>query len=329
MRIKPSSYRLALLTDESQMFLSKIPWYGPKTDEKLLIKALKNFGVETHLIDWKSKDVKWEAFDAALIFSTWDYHKKSDEFLAKIQKIHNLGVKVLNPPEVIKWNSSKTYLKDLENLGLKPIETMYISASCLSDLDGLTNALSKRGWDDCVVKPQVSASAYRTNRFQLSDPKSLKKVQEVYQNPNEKLMIQPFAKEILSEGEWSFLFFNNEYQFCVLKTPPKGHFLVQRGTSVPAHPEEWMIREAKKIVDTLRLPTVQTRVDCIRRGSELRIMEIEMIEPRIFLNYFPGSEKKLARFIRERLDHPELSFVLPHQRSKIGYPDPQTSHQDC
>jgi glutathione synthase/RimK-type ligase-like ATP-grasp enzyme len=172
----------------------------------------------------------------------------------------------------------------------------------------------EKGWSDCVIKPQISASAYRTNRFQISDQNSLEAIREFYKEPDEKLLIQPFAEEILSEGEWSFIFFNNKYQFCVLKTPPKDHFLVQRGTSSSAEPEQWMIDEAQKIVDTIRLPTIQTRVDVIRRKNELRIMEIEMIEPRIFLNLFPGSEKNLARVIRERLDRPEPSFLLPNQR---------------
>jgi hypothetical protein len=314
MGVSGTSFNLALLTVDSQRFLSSIPCYGPKRDDRLLIKGLKDFDVHARTIDWKSNDVKWEEFDAALVFTTWDYHKKPDAFLAKIQKIHDLGVRILNPPEIIQWNFSKTYLKDLENLGLKPIETIYISASDLADLNGLEKTLRERGWDDCVVKPQISASAYRTNRFQISNPKSLKKIQDFYQNPDERLMIQPFAKEILAEGEWSFLFFNNEYQFCVLKTPPKDHFLVQKGISTPVQPEEWMIREAQKIVDTIRLPTIQTRVDAIRRNNELRIMEIEMIEPRIYLDCFPGSAMNLARIIRERLDRPEPSFILPNQR---------------
>lgn len=136
-------------------------------------------------------------------------------------------------------------------------------------------------------------------------------MQNTYKNYNELLIIQPFAEEITTEGEWSFVFFNNEYIHCVLKKPLKGRFLVQGGIKTPIQPPDWMIKEAQHIIDTIdhycaqldsdHPRSLKTRLDVIRRGNEIRIMEVEMIEPVLYLKYFPGSEKKLAKAIHDRL----------------------------
>lgn len=105
-----------------------------------------------------------------------------------------------------------------------------------------------------------------------------------------------------------FVFFDKEYMHCILKKPAPGNFRVQKGIKIPIEPPEWMLKEAQHIIETLNRPAMQTRVDVIRRGNEIRIMEIEMIEPSLYLKYFPGSEKKIAKKIRDKLN----------ERLKIG-----------
>lgn len=272
-----------------------------KSDDKLLIEALREYDIEARSVDWRSSEVNWPAFDAALIYSTWDYYEDYAKFLANLQKIELLGLKVCNPPNIVKWNSSKKYLKDLEDLGLKTIESLYISSK---ELDTLQPMLIENGWVDCVIKPQVSTSGHNTFRFKQSN---IEHVKNKFKGLNEDLIVQPFAEEIEKEGEWSFVFVNKEYIHCVLKKPPQGGFLVQKGTKVPVQPPEWMIQAAQNIVDTIDLPVLQTRVDVIRRGKELIIMEIEMIEPVLYLRYFPGSAKKVARMISEEFLKPTAS----------------------
>lgn len=280
---------LALLTSD------KIP-ESDKPDDQLLIEALRDYKIEAQSVDWHSQDMIWSDFDAVLVFSTWDYYEDNPKFFGVLQRIENMGPKVYNSPSIVQWNSCKKYLRDLEELGLKTIETVYLSSAELGDLRSI---LIEKGWNDCVIKPQVSASGYHTYRFNLSN---LEYIRDDLKNCDEQFMVQPFAEEIISEGEWSFVFFNKEYIHCILKKPLEGHFLVQKGTKTPIQPPDWMIREAQHIIETINLPTLQTRVDVIRRGNELRIMEVEMIEPSLYLKYFPGSEKKIAKKICEKLD---------------------------
>jgi len=292
-------FNLALLTSDN------IP-QSAKPDDKLLIEALQDYKIEARSVDWCSSEVIWSDFDAVLVFSTWDYYKDNSKFIATLQKIENMGVKVYNSPSIIQWNSCKKYLQDLEKLGLKTIETIYVSSF---ELENIKSILIEKGWDDCVIKPQISASGYHTYRFNLSNLKSL---QDILKNYDEEFMVQPFAEEIISEGEWSFVFFNNEYIHCVLKKPLEGNFLVQKGRNTPIQPPDWMIREAQHINEIINLPSLKTRIDVIRRGNELRIMEIEMIEPGLYLQYFPGSEKKLAEKISEKLDQKRSCCINDH-----------------
>jgi|ERR1700722_1118748 len=285
---------LATLLNLAILTTDKYP-ESAKVDDQLLIQALHEYEIEAQSINWNAFDSTWLQFDAVLVYSTWDYYENHSEFLSLLRKIEEMGVKVYNPLSVIEWNSSKTYLKDLENLGLKTVESIYISSDELDDLNGL---LIEKKWDECVIKPQISTSGHDTYRFNSS---TIESIQKLLKNSTEQFIIQPFADEIITEGEWSFVFFDNEYIHCILKKPAPGEFLVQKGTKILTQPPEWMIQEAKNIARTINLPVLQMRLDVIRRGCELIIMEVEMIEPSLYLRYFPGSERIIAKRLSDKL----------------------------
>ena len=279
---------LALLTTD------KYP-ESKKLDDQLLRQALREYNIEAQSVDWNAPDSVWSQFDAVLVYSTWDYYDDHSKFLALLRKMEGMGIKVYNPPSIIEWNSCKTYLKDLEKLGLRIIESIFISSAELGNVKAI---MMKKGWNECVIKPQISTSGRHTYRFNLS---TLENIQNLLKDCDDQLIIQPFVEEIITEGEWSFVFFDNEFIHCVLKKPDEGEFLVQKGTKILINPPDWMIQEAQHIVSTIQLPVLQLRLDVIRRGNELRIMEVEAIEPNLFLKYFPGSEKILAKKLSEKL----------------------------
>jgi len=286
-------YFLAAILHLAFLTLDKYP--PSKFDAELLIESFKDYKIEARTVDWHSTDTNWSDFDAVFVFSTWDYHYYYPEFLKLLQNFEEKGIKVYNPPSLLRWNSCKTYLQDLAHLNLKTIETVYIS---YAELDHLKSILIENGWDDCVIKPQISASAYHTYRFNLSNIES---TIEFLKNYDEPYMIQPFAEEIISEGEWSFIFFDNEYSHCLLKKPKDSDFKVQGGQKIPITPPEWMLKEAQHIVDTMNLSACFSRIDVIRRNDELIIMEIELIEPDLFLRLFPKSADRFAKKMSEKL----------------------------
>jgi glutathione synthase/RimK-type ligase-like ATP-grasp enzyme len=281
-------FHIALLTSDRYL-------PSDKTDDQLLIAALQERDIQAEWVDWRASHVDWKSYDAVMVQSTWDYYENRPQFLQLLKTIESLGVPFYNPYSIIEWNSRKTYLQDLEKMGLKPLESVFVSSQ---ELDNLETILIEKGWDDCVIKPQVSTSAHHVFRLNRTN---LPEIQSHLKDLKEDWVLQPFAPEIVSEGEWSFSFFDKEYLHCALKTPAPHHFVVQTGKKTPIEPPEWMLREAQHIVNTLNLPALQTRVDVIRRGDELRVMEIEMVEPSLYLRYFPGSERRVAEKIDQIL----------------------------
>lgn len=286
MNIFAALLHLALLTSDK---------YTEKPDDTLLIKAFYDHEVKAEHVDWNAPVEVFEDYDAVLVYSCWDYYEDPTKFLNLLSQIEKRGIQVYNSPTDIAWNARKTYLRDLNKLGLKTIDTIFLSPD---ELENLPSLMKEKNWDECVIKPQISASGHNTYRFNLS---TVEKMQTRFLNSNEQLMVQPFAKEVIQEGEWSFVFVNNEYMHCLLKKPKEGNFLVQGGEKIVVQPPEWMLRDVQKIVDTINLPVFQMRVDVIRRDDELRIMEVEIIEPALYLRLFPGSENVVAKKMKERL----------------------------
>jgi len=255
---------------------------GVADDEDAELMAfLVDKGLHVISTVWNDKNVDWSSFNVAIIKSPWDYHNHLIEFLNWLDKLEELNVKVLNPVDIIKWNSHKKYLKGIAQMGLPVIPSEYIDkGSVLGDhFFGLLDA------DRLVVKPCVSAGAQNTiflDRNNLEErAEEIGKLLKA-----EDYIVQPFVEEI-KNGEWSFLFFNRKYSHSVLKKPKKGDFRVQHyhgGSINYPTPDPLHIQEAGAYLKNLSQPTLYARVDGVIIKNSFVLMELEMIEPFLFLN---------------------------------------------
>ena len=255
---------------------------GVANDEDTeLINFLKGKGLDVVPTIWNDENVNWSSFDVAIIKSPWDYHNHLEEFLNWLERIEDLGVKVLNPAEIIKWNSDKHYLKDISEKGLPVIPAEYLDKG--SSFDNHFFDLFKT--DKLVVKPCVSAGAQNT--ITVSKDNFNERSREIEQLLKEQdYMVQPFVEEI-KNGEWSFLFFNGKYSHCSLKTPKQGDFRVQHyhgGSISYPTPEPLHIEQAGTYLKSLPEPTLYARVDGVLINNSFYLMELELIEPYLFLN---------------------------------------------
>ncbi len=272
----------------------KIAYIGYKVQEKYsqgvsndedseLLFFLQQKGLQIDAVVWNDETINWENYDIILIKSPWDYHEKISLFYAWLENIKSLGLKMLNPIEIIKWNSNKRYLDDIFKAGLPVIPSLYLNkgTKILAD-DTLFKQLNA---EKIVVKPCISAGA--NNTFVLdettivhqSDAINLLLSQDEY-------MVQPFIKEV-SDGEWSFIFFNGQYSHCTLKVPKQGDFRVQHhhgGSIFYPDPKSKYIQQAEKYIQEFAKGTLYARVDGILIDDTLFLMEIELIEPYLFLN---------------------------------------------
>lgn len=255
---------------------------GVANDEDTdLINFLKEKGLDVVPSIWNDDNVDWSSFDVAIIKSPWDYHNHLNEFLNWLDHLATLGVKVLNPVEIIKWNSDKHYLKDIANKQLPVIASEYLEkgSSFENRFFDLLNA------DKLVVKPCVSAGAQNTVTISRDnvDERS-KEINELLKEQD--YMVQPFVEEI-KNGEWSFLFFNGKYSHCSLKTPKEGDFRVQHyhgGSISYPTPDPLHIEQAGAYLKSLPQPTLYARVDGVLIDNTFQLMELELIEPYLFLN---------------------------------------------
>ncbi|MFP3832643.1 RimK family alpha-L-glutamate ligase [Chryseobacterium sp. SIMBA_028] len=270
----------------------KIAIVGYKKEERLsqgvandedteLIIFLTNKGLDVFPAIWNDENVDWSGFDVVVIKSPWDYHNHLKEFLNWLERVENLGVKVLNSVEIIKWNSDKHYLKDIAEKGLPVIPAEYLKKD--SAFSNQFFDLFKT--DKLVVKPCVSAGAQNTITVSKDnlDERSI----EIEQLLKEQdYMVQPFVEEI-KNGEWSFLFFNGKYSHCSLKTPKQGDFRVQHyhgGSISYPTPEPLHIEQAGAYLKSLPQSTLYARVDGVLINNSFHLMELELIEPYLFLN---------------------------------------------
>jgi glutathione synthase/RimK-type ligase-like ATP-grasp enzyme len=136
-----------------------------------------------------------------------------------------------------------------------------------------------------IIKPCISAGA--DNTFKIDFEKKNNFIPQINDLlKNESIIIQPFIEEIY-QGEYSFIFFNSKFSHSLLKIPKKDDFRVQHffgGTIKPIEPELIYIKQANKYVEMFAKGTLYARVDGIIKKDEFHLMELELIEPYLYLD---------------------------------------------
>ena len=286
-----SQKNIALVTCERFPLLSD--------DDQPLIASLRGLGLNPTPVIWDDPTVDWHKFGLILLRSTWDYYLKVPKFLAWLKTIENAselnGTEILNRPSVVRWNLDKTYLKTLMELGIPVIPTVWLKSTETASLSHLIKPL---GWKQMVLKPTISADAFQTIRLNQDDTElfetELHKLQrrdlKVGLNDHYVAMLQPFLPEIIAEGEWSFLFFDGKYSHAVLKKPSTGDFRVQTshgGKATPMEAPAALLAQAEHAFrvakDCVGVNLLYARVDMIRRDKQLLLVELELIEPTLYL----------------------------------------------
>ena len=270
-------------------------------DDQLLVPALDALGVLAEPVVWSSHAM-WTAFDAVVIRSCWDYHLHSDAFYAWLESLEGAGVPLWNPAPVIRWNADKRYLIDLEARGVPTIHTEIVGRGRVTEVE---EVVAKNGWKKFVIKPAISASGFET--YALATPLdefSRATIARVASTGN--VLVQPFADEVPEAGELSFVFLDVEFSHAALKRAAvaTGEFRVQtehggtvERTSTPAH----LIEQAACGLTTLPTMPLYARVDGIVRDDQFVLMELELIEPNLFLDLEPTAPARMAHGIARRL----------------------------
>lgn len=262
-------------------------------DDQVAVAVLEKRGIKVEPAVWDSDAVDWKAFDVIILRSTWDYFRNYDSFMSWISTMEHKGVPFWNPIKVVRWNSEKTYLKELANKGIMIAPTIIIERGATRSLEGVVKDYA---WTKAVVKPTIGGASYET---WLTDPQTAPDDQSAFEGLLKKsgAIVQAFIPEVTQKGEWSFIFFNKQYSHTVLKQPRPGDFRVQRhygGTTTTQQPPQALINQAAAIVNMIEGPLLYTRVDTVEVNGRLMLMELELIEPLLFFSYDPQAAERFA-----------------------------------
>ncbi|MCE9577437.1 MAG: hypothetical protein K8W52_30090 [Deltaproteobacteria bacterium] len=269
-------------------------------DDHLLVRALDAIGVTSRPVSWSDPAVDWQAYEALVIRSPWDYFMRAAEFRPWLDARIASGVRMCNDAAILDWNYDKAYLQDLARAGVSLVPTIVVERGGTADVAALARA---RGWDEIVVKPTISGGAYRTYRFRVAD--AAQHADDIAGTLVDRgLLIQPFLPEILVDGELSLVFFDGVFSHAVRKRGVNGDYRVQftfGGTCEPAAVEDAWIAQAQTCIAAAPALPVYARVDGVIHDGQFLLMELEAFEPVLYLGYAPDAAARFAQAIRGRL----------------------------
>jgi glutathione synthase/RimK-type ligase-like ATP-grasp enzyme len=268
-------------------------------DSRLLLPELDERGIDYEIAIWNDSAVDWSSYDAILIRSTWDYFHHARDWAAWLDKVESLGVPMLNPLRVIRWNSHKSYLQQLAQADVPVVDTVMTQGDTGADLADLMRGA---GWEDAIVKPAIDGGAARLFRVRDVDDAQARFDELVAQGD---VLVQPFLESITDQGELSLLYFGGELSHTLRKTAKPGDIRVQPvwgGNAEIIGPTAEMIHVAERTFDAIEEEILYARVDLVRADDNtLRLIELEVIEPLLFLELDDGAAGRFADALVARL----------------------------
>jgi glutathione synthase/RimK-type ligase-like ATP-grasp enzyme len=252
--------------------------------------ALTAAGASVEAIPWtEAGDLS--VYDLVLPLVVWGYYQRYDEWLELLDRFDRERIAVINPPALLRWNGDKAYLAELGGKGVPTIPTLAVD-HC--DERALSDARDRFATGELVIKPPISASAHGTYRLGPGDalPASA---------AGRRMIIQPWIQSITREGEYSLMLFDGIFSHAAVKRPRPGDFRVQPhlgGVAEPCPPPPGSIGLAEAALAAAPARASYARVDMIADDEGvLRIMELELIEPALFLDLGAGADEAFARSI--------------------------------
>jgi glutathione synthase/RimK-type ligase-like ATP-grasp enzyme len=263
-----------------------------ENEDDTLLKFLQFKGLKIEKVIWNDPAVDWGNYDLAILKSPWDYFDLIEDFYVWLAKLKSKNVKLLNPNDIVKWNADKHYLLDIEKAGLKVTPSVFFTKG---DKVSLSDYFTQLQTQKLIIKPAVSGGS--KNTFKVT-PANADEISEKINSllKTEDFIVQPFLTEIEENGEWSFIFFGGKFSHALLKKAKAGDFRVQHsfgGTIHRQQPAQHLLASATKYVDQFAKGCLYARVDGAIVDNEFMLVELELIEPFLFLD---TEEKALENY---------------------------------
>jgi glutathione synthase/RimK-type ligase-like ATP-grasp enzyme len=276
------------------------------TDEDLepLLDALVRRGITVDAPCWDDDTVVWEEYELAVLRSPWDYVPRYAEFLGWLDRVDRM-VRVLNPPDVVRWSTDKRYVGELGDRGIPVVPTRYVTPDAAVDVDALLSGLVS---SEIVVKPTVSAGSKDTMRHSTVDS-ARRHIDELLAR-GRPVMVQPYLSAIDTYGETGLVYFDGELSHAfrkapllALDAPPTAAFFAAEEISArEPSPAERAVADAT-IGACGGSDLLYGRVDLVPGpDGEPLVLEVELAEPSYFVKHAPGAADRFAQAVEGRLN---------------------------
>ena len=263
----------------------------PDSDLLPLVSALQQLNINAEVVAWDD-DIEWSAFDAAIIRSTWDYHRRREEFDHWLTRVSQ-QTRLWNPPELIRWNSDKRYLADVAAKGLPVVPTTVVNRN-----EHMWQRQLAEIGSDIVVKPSVGAGSHGVQRFTGQHEAALNYLRALIES-GETPLIQPYLTNIDTHGEVGLVtavgVLSHSFRKEAILTgdvqwSSDGHVLEVISAHTPSESE----LELCDRVLALLPETAYARIDMLPTDDGPVVSEIELIEPSLFLEVDTGAANRIA-----------------------------------
>ena len=259
-----------------------------------LSAPLNAVGIETRPHAWTEPLGADHGADAALSLLSWGYHFKPDLWRERLDGLEASGVKLINPPHVLRWNTAKTYLVELAEAGVSVVPTLAVDQVTPEAIEA---ARAHFGAEIIVAKPQISGGSHETLKLSPGDA--------LVGGPTGAALLQPFLPAVGEEGEISLFYFGGDFSHAVAKVAKAGDFRVQPqfGAAIgPVEAPAEALGVARAVLDAAPGPLTYARVDLLRgRDGGLQLMELEVIEPDLYLQHAADGGAMFAAAVKAAL----------------------------
>jgi len=262
-------------------------------DDELAVLPLARRGIHVETLPWDRPGVDWRQYALVVVRSTWDYPRSPEKFLDVLEDIERQGVRLENGSEIARWNMQKTYLRDLAAKGIEIVPTFWRDGLAPGELVPLFEELRNV---EGVIKPVTGANAQGAWRLDAARARALAPEIETY-FAGRPLMMQPFERGIVEEGEFSMIYLNGLHSHSILKVPRVGDFRVQEehGSEILLiEPEPALLAAGNAAIAAVGHKLLYARADLVRSADTFRVMELELVEPSLYLRIDPGAPDRFA-----------------------------------
>jgi glutathione synthase/RimK-type ligase-like ATP-grasp enzyme len=276
----------------------KVPALDP--DDRLLLHELCERGLTVSIAVWSDPRIDWATSRLCILRSTWDYHSRYRDFIAWVERVAAVTA-IRNERHLLRWNAHKSYLRELELLGVPVVPTAWIAQGQTCNVAEMSKA---RGWREVVIKPARGAAAHGVVLVRR-EAESLAAGQAHLDRlaQTQDVLVQPYLQAVATYGERALIFFHGRFSHAIVKKPFDTVLAVSDALSARVEATADEIEVAMKAVNTVPGQPLYTRVDLLHDDdNNVRVSEVELIEPGLYLAVHGPARVTFADAVERELD---------------------------